>query len=153
MPMAVSMTMIMLDELRLVGMRVTAALNGDRDLESMGLRDLLDGFPILAPARKPEHLPRARGAQRLDRDRFRRHPGETEAGRHARLEDRQFQQTVAGRDTLQLGSMHVIVVVMTAVPFGMREIVTMDVPMPAARAQFAPRRDRDPAAKGDKRDA
>src|SRR3984893_16215862 len=49
--------------------------------------------------------------------------------------------------------MHLILVVVVLVLLRVSEAVAMTVPMPAARSQFAPRRNRDPTAKSNERDA
>src|ERR1700719_4348856 len=49
--------------------------------------------------------------------------------------------------------MHLILVVVVLVLLRVSEAVAMIVPMPAARSQFAPRRNRDPTAKSNERDA
>jgi hypothetical protein len=149
----VAVAVVRLGELCLVGMRVTTMLGGDRDFKAVRFRDFLDGFPVQPLPCEPQDLSSAPLTQRLNRNGVGTHSRKAEARRDARLEDRQFQYAVAGRDSLQLGPMHLILVVVVPVLLGVSEAVAMTVPMPAARSQFAPRRNRDPTAKSNERDA
>jgi hypothetical protein len=95
-------------ELCLVGMRVTTMLDSDRDFKAVRFRDFLDGFPVLPLLCESEDLSSAALTQRLDRNGGGTHPRKAEARWHSRLEDRQFQHAVAGRDSLQFRPMHLI---------------------------------------------
>jgi hypothetical protein len=132
---------------------VIAMLDGDRDFKAVRFRDFLDRFPVQPLPCEPEDLPSALITQGLNRNGVDIHPGKAEARRDARLEDQQFQHAVAGRDLLQLRPMHLILVVVVPMLLRMSEAVAMAVPMPAARSQFAPGRNRDPTAKSNQRDA
>ena len=52
-------SMVMLGELCLIGVRVTIMLDGDRDFKAVRFRDFLDGFPVLPMPCEPEDLPSA----------------------------------------------------------------------------------------------
>ena len=61
-------TMVVLGELGLVTVRVTAVIDDDRDGKLVGLRNLLDRFPIVSTIRKPEVLARVVFPTRLNHD-------------------------------------------------------------------------------------
>jgi hypothetical protein len=148
----VGMAMVMLGELCLVGMRVTIMLDGDRDFKAVRFRDFFDGFPVQPLPCEPEDLSGTLLAQGLNRNGVGTHPGKAKARRDARLEDRQFQHAVAGRDSLQLRPVQMTLVIVVLV-LGLSEAVTMAMPVAAACSQFAPRRNRDPATESNEGDA
>ena len=81
-------TMVVLGELGLVTVRMTAVIDDDRYGKLVGLRNLLNRFPIGSTIRKPEVLALVTFPIGLNRDGVGRYAGQPEARRETCLEDR-----------------------------------------------------------------
>ena len=146
-----AMTMVVLGELRLVTMGVTVVIDDDRNRELVRLWNFLDRFPIGPVVREHEVLPRIPLSAGLNRDGVGGYAGEPEAGRNPRLEDRQFENAVAGRNALQFRPMNRVRG--STMVMGMGEAMAVRMSVTALPVQIAPRCDRDPAAERDQRQA
>ena len=85
-PMIV-VTMVMLGELGLIAVRMTCVIDANRHSELVGLRNLLNRFPIGSTIHKPEVLALVAFPTGLNRDGVGGYAGQPEARRDARLED------------------------------------------------------------------
>ena len=81
-------TMVVLGELGLVTVRMTAVIDDDRYGKLVGLRNLLNRFPIGSTIGKTEVLACVAFPTRLNRDGVGSYAGQSEVRRDARLEDR-----------------------------------------------------------------
>ena len=91
MPVIVAMlavTMAVLDELGLITARMTGVIDDNRHGKLVGLRNLLDRFPISSMTHKTEVLALVAFPTGLNRDGVGGYAGQPEARRDARLEDR-----------------------------------------------------------------
>jgi hypothetical protein len=104
-PVNVTVFMAVLGELSLVAVRMTAVINDDRQGKLVGLRNLLDRFPIGSTIRKAEVLALVASPMGLNRDGVGRYAGQPETRRNARLEDRYFECAFFRGDALQLRAM------------------------------------------------
>ena len=83
-----AVTMAVLDELGLITARMTGVIDDNRHGKLVGLRNLLDRFPICSTIHKPEVLALVAFPKGLKRDGVGGYAGQPEARRDARLEDR-----------------------------------------------------------------
>ena len=97
-----AMTMVVLGELRLVTMRVTVAIDDDRNRELVWLGDFLNRLPIAAAIGKFEVLARVILAAGLDRNSVGFYTGQPETRGHAILEDFEHHDACAGRYAVRL---------------------------------------------------
>ena len=81
-------TMVVLGELGLITVRMTAVIDDDRYGKLVGLRNLLNRFPLGSTIREPEVLALVAFPKGLNRDGVGRYAGQPEARRETRLEDR-----------------------------------------------------------------
>jgi hypothetical protein len=130
-------TMVVLGELGLVTVRVTAVIDDDRDGKLVGLRNLLDRFPIVSTIRKPEVLALVAFPTGLNRDGIGRYAGQPEARRETRLEYRKFEDAFFRGDSLQLRSVDGARVRAMVISMEMGKVMAMTVPVPAVHPQIA----------------
>ena len=81
-------TMVVLAELGLITVRMACVIDANRHSELVGLRNLLNRFPIGSTIHKPEVLALVAFPTALNRDGVGGYAGQPEARRDARLEDR-----------------------------------------------------------------
>src|SRR5260221_13897128 len=89
----------------LVRLRWTAVIDDDRYGKLVGLRNLLNRFPIGSTIRKPEVLALVTFPIGLNRDGVGRYAGQPEARRGTCLEDRLFEDSLLPDDGLSLRPM------------------------------------------------
>ena len=156
MPVIVAMlvvTMVMLGELGLITTRMTGVIDDNRHGKLVGLRNLLDRFPICSTIHKPEVLMLGAFPTGLNGDRVGGYAGQPEARRDARLEDRLCEDAFLRGDALQFRAVEWARVRALVIFMEMGKDMAMTVPVPTVLPQIAPCGDGKPAAKGNKREA
>src|ERR1700688_762082 len=141
MPMIVvvrAMGMIVLGELRLVAVHPAAAIDDDRDCKLVGLRNLLDRFPIGAVIREQESSTLVSIPPGLNRDGVGAYAGQPKARRDAGLEDRQFEVAFLRGNALQPRPVDGARVGSMVVSMEVGNAMTVAMPVPAVPLQIAP---------------
>src|SRR5260370_42400464 len=94
-------TMVVLGELGLVTVRMTAVIDDDRYGKLVGLRNLLNRFPIGSTICKPEVVALVTFPTSLNRDGVGRYSEHPEARRDTLPEDRLFSEAFVRRERVQ----------------------------------------------------